>query len=111
MTISAQENNCHPKHDNRRTKSTLHSYQDARGDKGKTLSNPAVNKVNNNRSKLPPRPPRTSSSLPPPVPKKQRDITDNKRSNSLTKRAVLPPASRPISTRALPLQIQSLVNH
>ena len=107
MTISAQENNCQPKHDNRRTKSTLHSYQDARGDKGKTLSNPAVNKVNNNRSKLPPRPPRTSSSLPPPVPKKQRDITDNKRSNSLTKRAVLPPASRPISTRALPLQIQS----
>ena len=103
--------------DNRRTKSTLQGYQDvvtaaARSrsqelrSPGKPLTNSSPNKVANNRSKLPARPGRVSSSLPPPVPKKQ------------TERRTVPPARRPVpaqpppqerklSGKTLPLQIQS----
>ena len=69
-----------PRLDNRRTKSVLQSYQDLTASHrsrsqelrptGKPLSSAQTGSkvANNNRSKLPPRPPRVSSSLPPPVP-------------------------------------------
>ena len=108
--------------DNRKTKSTLLSYKDvscardrsrSQDRTGRPLTETTpINKVNsNNKAKLPPRPPRTSSSLPPPVPKKQRDTrldtSRQQRSSSLIKREVLPPERKSIHGRTLPLQIQS----
>ena len=106
--------------DNRKTKSQLlGSYQDVSGragsqDRGgrltgRPLTNTQTNKVNNNKAKLPPRPARTSSSLPPPVPKKLRDtrVDSRPRPVSLARRTVPPPERRPVTGRTLPLQIQS----
>ena len=105
--------------DNRRTKSTLQSYQDVSaanrasrsqelrsGGKGVTSSHTG-SKVANNRSKLPPRPPRVSSSLPPPVPPLPRKQAD-RRTVSSSKRQVLPPPQdrKPLG-KTLPLQVQS----
>ena len=117
--LQREESNIPARQDNRKTKSTLLSYQDVSGRErsrsqdqckgtGRSVTNTQTNKVNNNKAKLPPRPPRTSSSLPPPVPKKQRERIDaGRRSNSVSRRPVVPPERRPISGKTLPLQIQS----
>ena len=101
--------------DNRKTKSQLlGSHLDVRSqDKGgiRSTGRPLTtntqnnNKVSNNKAKLPPRPPRPSGSLPPPVPKKLRDT--RRGPVSVSRRTVPPPERRQTSGRTLPLQIQS----
>ena len=105
--------------DNRKTKSQLlGSNHDVRNqDKGGiritgrplTTNTQNNNKVNSNKAKLPPRPPRPSGSLPPPVPKKLRDTRSETRPRpvSASRRTVPPPERRQTSSKTLPLQIQS----
>ena len=104
--------------DNRKTKSQLlGSHPDVRSqDRGgvRSTGRPLTtntqnnNKVSNNKAKLPPRPPRPSGSLPPPVPKKLRDTRRGPVSSvSVSRRTVPPPERRQTSGRTLPLQIQS----
>ena len=104
--------------DNRKTKSQLlGSHLDVRSqDRGgiRSTGRPLTtntqnnNKVSNNKAKLPPRPPRPSGSLPPPVPKKLRDTKPRPVSSvSVSRRTVPPPERRQTSGRTLPLQIQS----
>ena len=106
--------------DNRKTKSQLlGSHHDVRSqDRGGiritgrplTTNTQNNNKVNSNKAKLPPRPPRPSGSLPPPVPKKLRDTRIESRPRpavSVSRRTVPPPERRQTSGKTLPLQIQS----
>ena len=86
----------HQQPDNRKTKSQLlGSHGDVRSQDragvrstGRSLTANTLNnnnKVNNNKAaKLPPRPPRPSGSLPPPVPKKLRDTRPRPVSTSVS---------------------------